>query len=118
MTPTSTKETKKYLATPTTMTPPFTPREVDQLLRFAADVAPRFRRLGRMSLRALKRSGGPLARLRFAPRAFRRCARELEQLLRGEAPFDDPLARASLLLQMCRLFEEIECCVSLDEQGA
>ncbi len=68
MTPTSTKETKKYLATPTTMTPPFTPREVDQLLRFAADVAPRFRRLGRMSLRALKRSGGPLARLRFAPK--------------------------------------------------
>jgi hypothetical protein len=101
MTPTSTKVTKvtkKYLATPTTMnpanaTPPFTPREADQLLGFAADVAPRFRRLGRLSLRTLDRAGGPLAGLRFALRACRRCAREQEQLLRGEAPFDDPLAR-------------------------
>jgi hypothetical protein len=89
----------------------------DALQRFIGHVIPRFRRLGRLPTRALDRSGGPLASLRFSPYAYRRCARELEQLLAGAAPYDDPIARYACFTWMAQPWEDVSRCLSL-EQGA
>ncbi len=105
-----TKETKKYPASAThtrSALTPLTAAEDANLLALAAGVAPLFRRFGRDTLRNLARPAHPFHTIRYSPYAFRRWGHQLEQLLRGAAPYDSPIARYDFFLWMARLWAEL-----------